>query len=133
MKNNETKTIKNKSKSIKGNISNEVRSELPKMHSNFLKQFKGNHNFINKFIYVPDLISGGDSDVIKEFNRNTYEAGQYLSSGNIKYDLIGFSLDKSMHLKFQYLFQEKDSGLSSIAMLIETKDGWKVKKIEAFE
>lgn len=121
-----------KKPSIKKTISNEVRSELPKMHLKYLKRFRGNHNFINKFIHVPDLINGGDSDNIKDFNQNTHDIGRYLSTKSIQYDLIGFSLDKSMHLKFQYLFQDKNSGLCSIAWLIETLEGWEVNKIEPY-
>jgi hypothetical protein len=133
MKNQVNKTNKKKSLNIKTTISNMVRAELPKMHLKYLKIFKGNHNFINKFIHVPDIINGGDSDNMKDFNRNTHDVGQYLSTKSIQYDLIGFSLDKSMHLKFQYLFQDKDSGLCSIAWLIETTKGWEVNKIEAYD
>lgn len=133
MKIRETKTHQTKSNNIKTNISNQVRSELPKMHSKYLKKFKGKHQLINKFIYVPDIINGGDSDNIDDFINNTCEVGQCLSIGNIRYTLIGLSLDRSMHLKFEYLFSDDDSGLCSIAHLIETTEGWKVKKIEVFD
>lgn len=126
------KALEIKSNRTNKKISSKVRSELPAMHEKYLKKFKGNHNFINKFIYVPDLIGGGDADDVEGRNKNTYAVGQYLSSGEIQYDLIGFSLDKSMHLKFQYIFQDKESGLSSVAWLIEAAEGWKVSKIEEY-
>jgi hypothetical protein len=127
------KTLKTKSQNIKTKILNELRSELPVMQSKYLKKFRGNHNFINKFIHVPDLINGGDADDFKESTKNTYDLGVYLSRGGIEYSLVDFSIDKSMCLKFRYLFQDKESGLSGVAWLNESAEGWKVGKIKDFD
>ena len=127
------KTLKTKSQNIKTKILNELRSELPVMQSKYLKKFRGNHNFINKFIHVPDLINGGDADDFKESTKNTDDLGVYLSRGGIEYNLVDFSIDKSMYLKFRYLFQDKESGLSGVASLIESAEGWKVGKIKDFD
>ena len=132
MKNQENQTTFKKSLSLKAKIANEVKAELPKLHSKYLKKFKGRHNFVNKFIYVPDVINGGDGDSLKDFIKSTGEFGQAVSTKTIQYDLIGFAFDKSMQLKFQYIFQHSESGLSSIAWLCETNDAWVVKKVESF-
>ena len=132
MKNLENQFIRKKPLSLKANIANEVKAGLPKLHSKYFKTLKGRHNFLNKFIYVPDVINGGDGDNLKDFIKSTFEFGQAVSTKTIRYDLIGFVLDKSMHLKFQYIFQHNESGLSSIAWLCETNDGWVVKKVESF-
>ena len=113
-------------------LASAVKLELPKAHMKYLKKFRGFHNFINKFIYIPDVINGGDSDNFSDCVKNTCAVGEFLSSESIDYTLIGIAFDKSMHLTFRYLFQEKSSGLCSIANLVETTDGWEVKKIESF-
>jgi hypothetical protein len=127
------KTLKTKSQNIKTKILNELRSELPLMQSKYLKKFRGNHNFINKFIFVPDLFNGGESDNMQFFIKNKCDLEKYLSSGGIEYDLIHFSVDKSMRLKFRYFFNDKESGLSGITSLIESAEGWKVGKIKDFD
>lgn len=102
--------------SDKKNISNEVKSELPLLHQKFFKKFRGNHNFLNKYMYL--------SDGVKE-NLVIF------SSKNIEFQLVSLLFDSSMHPTFKYLFQDKDSGLCSAAWLIETIEGLKVKKIES--
>lgn len=128
MKNDVNKSKKN----IKNKISNEVKCDLPKLHLSLIKKLKGIDNFANKFIYIPDLVSGCDHTVLKVFNKNIQNLNSLLVSENIKYNLIGFSFDKAMKLKFEYLFEDEDSGLCSRAWLIEDSEGWKVKKIESY-
>lgn len=132
MKNLENQSILKKPLTLKARIANEVKTELPKLHSKYFKKFKGRHNLVNKFIYVPDVINGGDGDSLKDFIKSTWDFGQAVSTKTIQYDLIGFTFEKSMHLKFQYIFQHNESGLSSIAWLCETNDGWVVQKVESF-
>ena len=127
------KTLKNKSQNIKTKILNELRSELPVMQSKYLKKFRGNHNFINKFIHVPDLFGGGESFNMQKLIKNKSDLEKYLSSGGIEYELMDFSVDKSMHLKFRYFFNDKESGLSGVTSLIESGEGWKVGKIKDFD
>jgi hypothetical protein len=132
MNNQENKVAKKRSINMKTKLADEVKIDLPKMHMKYLKKFRGIHNFINKFIYVPDVINGGDSDNLSDRLRDTCEVGQFLSSATMKYELVQVCFDKLMRLKFRYLFQDTGSGLCSIAWLIETSDGWEVEKIEAF-
>jgi hypothetical protein len=133
MKTLENQTILKKPLSLKARITNEVKSELPKLHSKYFKKFKGRHNFINTFIYVPDLINGGDADDLQSFMKSVGELNQNVSTKSIEYDLINFSFDKSMQLIFQYLFQDTDSGLCSTAWLHEIDGEWIVKKVDAFD
>lgn len=123
----------NNSQNLKTRIMSELRSELPVMQSKYLKRFRGNHNFINKFIHVPDLVNGGQADNLQDLIKQKCDLEKHLSSGGIEYDLIYFSVDKSMRLKFKYYFSDRDSGLSGIASLIESAEGWKVGKIEDFD
>jgi len=133
MRNKESKTTPKKALSLRSQISNEVKAELPKLHSKYFNKFKGRHNFINKFIYVPDLINGGDADDLKSFMISAGEVSQNVSTKTIQYDLIDFALDKLMQLKFQYFFQDNDSGLCSTAWLHEIDGEWIVKKVDAFD
>lgn len=117
---------------IKNKISREIKCNLPKLHIRIIKKLKGKHNIVNKFIYIPDLVSGGDSEVLGAFNKNIEIIDNLLVDENIKYNLIGFSFDKAMRLKFEYLFEDGDSGLCSKAWLIEDLEGWRVQKIEPY-
>jgi hypothetical protein len=83
-----------KSVNAKTNISNLVKAELPKMHAKLIKKYKGKHNLINRFIYVPDVINGDDTDGEKSIMKNSWELREFLSAGSINYTLYGFSLDK---------------------------------------
>jgi hypothetical protein len=117
----------------KTNISNLVKAELPKMHLKLIKKLKGKHNLINKFIYVPDIINGDDTDGEKNIIINSWKLSEFLSAGSIKYTLFGFSLDKSLNIRFQYSFEDKESGLGSFVHVVETVDGWVVKKIDVYD
>jgi hypothetical protein len=121
-----------KSVNTKTNISNLVKTRLPKLHEQLIKKFKGKHNLINNFIYVPDIINGDDTDGEKNIIRNAWELSEFLSVDGVSYTLFDISLDKSLNLKFHYLFQDDESGLCSAAHVIETSEGWKVKKIESY-
>jgi hypothetical protein len=123
------KTLKTK---VENKISNAIKSELPKLHLKMLKKFKGKHSLVNSFIYIPDIVNGGDFDVIKFLNKNTYDVRQYMTTGSIKYDLIGFSFNKLMQLKFEYLVEDEESGLCTTVWLIEKSEDWKVTKIEPY-
>ena len=74
-------------------ISNLVKTELPEMHSKLIKKLKGKHNLINNFIYIPDIIGGlgVDNESEKALNKSIYNVNEYMKTGNIKYELIGFS------------------------------------------
>ena len=122
-----------KSVNIKTNISNLVKAELPKMHVKLIKKFNGKHNLINKFIYVPNIISGDDADGGKNIIINYCKLTEFLSTGSINYTLYGFSLDKSLNIRFQYGFEDKESGLGSFMHVVETGEGWVVKKIEVYD
>jgi len=122
-----------KSVNAKTNISNLVKAELPKMHVKLIKKYKGKHNLINKFIYVPDIINGDDTDGEKSLIINSWELREFLSAGSINYTLYGFSLDKSLKIRFQYGFEDKESGVGSFVHVLETEDGWVVKKIEVYD
>jgi hypothetical protein len=122
-----------KSVNAKTNISNMVKAELPKLHLKLIKKFKGKHNLINKFIYVPDIINGDDTDGEKSIVVTSWELREFLSVGSINYTLCGFSLDKSLNIIFQYGFEDKESGLGSFVHLVETREGWVVKKIEVYD
>jgi hypothetical protein len=122
-----------KSVNAKTNISNLVKAELPKMHVKLIKKFKGKHNLINKFIYVPDLINGDDTDSEKNIIINSWKLSEFLSTGSINYTLYGFSLDKSLSISFQYSFEDKESGLGSFVHVVEAAEGWVVKKIEVYD
>jgi hypothetical protein len=123
----------NKSKNnVKNKISNEVKCNLPKLQLKLIKNLKGINNIVNKFIYIPDLVGGGDPEVLRVLNVNIQNLDGLLISENIKYNLIGFSFDKAMKLKFEYLFEDEDSGLCSKAWLIEDLEGWRVKKIDSY-
>jgi len=103
------------------------------MHLKLIKKFKGKHNLINKFIYVPDVINGDDTDGEKNIIINTWKLSEFLSAGSIEYTLFDFSLDKSLNIKFRYSFEDKESGLGSFVHVVETGDGWVVKKIEIYD
>ena len=120
------------SANTKTKISNLVKAELPEMHTKLIKKFKGKHSLINKFVYIPDIVNGGDFDAIKSLNKSTYDVNAYMETENIEYDLMGFSFNKLMQLKFEYLFEDKESGLCSTAWLLEDAKGWRVTKIEAY-
>lgn len=121
-----------KSAKAKTNISSLVKTELPEMHIKLLKKFKGKHNLINNFIYIPDVVNGGDLDAVKVLNKSAYDVNQYMVTKNIKYDLMGFSFNKLMQLKFEYLIEDEESGLCSTAWLVEDEEGWSVAKIEPY-
>jgi len=116
----------------KTKISNLVKSELPEVHIKLIKKLKGKHNLINKFIYIPDIVGGGDVDAIKALNKSIYDVNEYIKVGRIKYDLVGFSFNKLMQLKFEYLIEDEESELCSKAWLLEETEGWRVTKIEAY-
>ncbi len=118
--------------STKTKISNLVKAELPEIHIKLIKKLKGKHNLINNFIYIPDLVSGGDVDAVKALNQNIYDVNEFIKSGKIKYDLVGFSFNKLMQLKFEYLIEDEESELCSTAWLLEDAEGWRVTKIEAY-
>ena len=118
--------------STKTKISNLVKAELPEIHIKLIKKLKGKHNLINNFIYIPDLVSGGDVDAVKALNQNIYDVNEFIKSGKIKYDLVGFSFNKLMQLKFEYRIEDEESELCSTAWLLEDAEGWRVTKIEAY-
>jgi hypothetical protein len=97
-----------------------------------LKKFKGKHGLVNSFIYIPDIVNGDDLDVIKAINKSTQNANQLMTTKSIKYDLIGFSFNKLMQLKFEYLVEDEESGLCTTAWLLEKSEGWGVTKIETY-
>jgi len=132
MKNQKSKENSIKSLDVKTKISNEVKSELPKLHLKLLRKYKGKHGLINNFIYIPDIVNGDDFDAIKALNMSTHDVNEYMKTENIKYDLMGFSFNKLMQLKFEYLFEDEESGLCSTAWLLEDAEGWRVTKIEAY-
>ena len=113
-------------------ISNLVKSELPEIHIKLIKRLKGKHNLINNFIYIPDIVSGGDADAINALTKSIYSVNEYMKSGKIKYELVGFSFNKVMQLKFEYLIEDEESELCSTAWLLEDAEGWRVTKIEAY-
>ena len=115
-------------------ISNLVKTELPEMHSKLIKKLKGKHNLINNFIYIPDIIGGigVDTDSEKALNKSIYDVNEYMKTGNIKYELVGFSFNRLMQLKFVYLIEDEESELCSTAWLLEDAEGWRVTKIEAY-
>ena len=117
---------------VETKISDAIKSELPKLHLKLLKKFKGKHGLVNSFIYIPDIVNGDDLDVVKAINKSTQDANQFMITKNIKYDLIGFSFNKLMQLKFEYLVEDEESGLCTTAWLLEKSDGWGVTKIEAY-
>ena len=117
---------------VETKISDAIKSELPKLHLKLLKKFKGKHGLVNSFIYIPDIVNGDDLDVIKAINKSTQDANQFMITKNIKYDLIGFSFNKLMQLKFEYLIEDEESGLCSTAWLTEDEEGWTVTKIEPY-
>ena len=117
---------------VETKISDAIKSELPKLHLKLLKKFKGKHGLVNSFIYIPDIVNGDDSDVIKAINMSTQNANQLMTTKNIKYDLIGFSFNKLMQLKFEYLVEDEESGMCTTAWLLEKSEGWVVTKIEAY-
>lgn len=121
-----------KSVNTKTNISNLVKAKLPKLHEQLIKKFKGKHNLINNFLYVPDIINGDDTDGEKNAIRNTWELSEFLSVDGISYTLFNISLDKYLNLKFHYHFQDEESGFCSATHVIETSVGWKVTKIESY-
>lgn len=129
------KKIKENSKispGIKTKISNEVKLELPKLHLKLLKKCKGKHGLVNSFIYIPDIVNGGDFDDVKALNQSIYDINEFMKTGNIKYDLRGFSFNKLMQLKFEYLIEDEESELCSTAWLLEDEEGWRVTKIETY-
>ena len=117
---------------VETKISDAIKSELPKLHFKLLKKFKGKHGLVNSFIYIPDIVNGDDLDVIKAINKSTQDANQFMTTKNIKYDLIGLSFNKLMQLKFEYLVEDEESGLCTTAWLLEKSEGWGVTKIEAY-
>jgi len=121
-----------KSVNTKTNITNLVKAKLPKLHDQLIKKFKGKHNLINNFICVPDIINGDDTDGEKKVIRNAWELSEFLSVDGISYTLFDISLDKSLNLKFHYIFQDDESGFCSATHVIETPEGWKVTKIESY-
>ena len=133
MKNPVNKKFKKPLKTkVETKISDVIKSELPKLHLKLLKKFKGKHGLVNSFIYIPDIVNGDDLDVVKAINKSTQDANQFMITKNIKYDLIGFSFNKLMQLKFEYLVEDEESGLCTTAWLLEKSDGWGVTKIEAY-
>ena len=133
MKNPVNKKFKKPLKTkVEPKISDVIKSELPKLHLKLLKKFKGKHGLVNSFIYIPDIVNGDDLDVVKAINKSTQDANQFMITKNIKYDLIGFSFNKLMQLKFEYLVEDEESGLCTTAWLLEKSDGWGVTKIEAY-
>lgn len=119
-------------KNIKIKITIEVKLELPKLHLKLINKFKGKHNLINKFIYIPDIVNGDNFDIKNAINKSTQDVNEYMTTKNIKYDLLGFSFNKSMQLKFEYLIEDEESGLCSTAWLTEDEEGWTVTKIEPY-
>ena len=117
---------------VETKISDAIKSELPKLHLKLLKKFKGKHGLVNSFIYIPDIVNGDDLDVVKAINKSTQDANQFMITKNIKYDLIGFSFNKLMQLKFEYLVEDEESGMCTTAWLLEKSEGWVVTKIEAY-
>jgi len=133
MKNQENKQFKKPLKTkVETKISDSIKSELPKLHLKLLKKFKGKHGLVNSFIYIPDIVNGDDLDVIKAINKSTQNANQLMTTKSIKYDLIGFSFNKLMQLKFEYLVEDEESGLCTTAWLLEKSEGWGVTKIETY-
>lgn len=122
-----------KTVNAKTNISNLVKAELPKLHVKLIKRFNGKHNLINKFLYVPDVINGDDTDGEKSLIINSWKLNEFLFTGSIKYTLFDFSLDKSLNIRFQYSFEDKESGLGSFVHVVETGEGWVVKKINVYD
>ena len=118
----------------KKEISSLVKTELPEMHGQLIKKFKGKHNLINNFIYIPDIIGGlgVDTDSEKALNKSICDVNEYMKTGNIKYELIGFSINRLMQLKFEYRIEDEESELCSTAWLFEDAEGWRVTKIEAY-
>ena len=123
-----------KSVNTRTNIANLVKTELPEMHSKLIKKLKGKHNLINNFIYIPDIIGGlgVDTDSEKALNKSIYDVNEYMKTGNIKYELVGFSFNRLMQLKFVYLIEDEESELCSTAWLLEDAEGWRVTKIEEY-
>ena len=133
MKSLESKSSKNPLKvKIENKISNLIKSELPKLHLKLIKKFKGKHSLINNFIYVPDIVNGNEFHALEPIHKATHIVNQYMTTKNIKYDLIGFSFNKLMKLKFEYLIEHEETGLISTAWVLEDTDGWRVTKIEAY-
>ena len=116
----------------KTKISNLVKTELPEMHTKLIKKLKGKHNLINNFIYIPDIDGGGDINAVNAGNNIIYVINKYMKTGNIKYDLVGFSFNKLMQLKFAYLIEDEVSELCSTAWVLEDAEGWRVTKIEPY-
>lgn len=121
-----------KSAYTKTNISKLVKTELPEIHIKLLRKYKGKHNLVNKFIYIPDVVNGGDVDAVKALNKATHDVNKFMKTENIKYDLVAFSFDKLMKLKFEYLIENEETGLCSTVWLLEDEEGWKVTKIAPF-
>ncbi|MEY4568405.1 MAG: hypothetical protein RLY14_3375, partial [Planctomycetota bacterium] len=80
----------------------------------------------------PDIVGSSDVDAIKALNKSIYDVNEYIKVGRIKYDLVGFSFNKLMQLKFEYLIEDEESELCSKAWLLEEAEGWRVTKIEAY-
>ncbi len=127
------KMLPKKPQSIKSKITDEVKSQLPVLHARLIKKFKGKNNLVNSFIFIPDLVLGGDADGMKLFNNNLQKVIDCMVAKNIKYDLVGFSFDKSMLLKFEYLVEDIETGWYSTAWLLEDAEGWKVAKMKSFQ
>lgn len=132
MTNQKMKEKSTMSQNIKRKISNQVRDELPKIHCELLRKFKGKHALINNFICIPDIFNGSDIDALKSLNISTYNVNDFLKCGNFKYELINISFDKSMRLRFEYFIEDQENELYSKVVLVEGEKGWKVKKIEPF-
>lgn len=113
-------------------ISKLVKVELPEMHMKLIKMLKGKHNLINHFIYIPDIVNGGDGDAVKALNKSICHVNECMKAGKIKYDMVGFSFNKLMQLKFEYLIEDEESELCSTAWLLEDAEGWRVTKIEPY-
>jgi hypothetical protein len=117
---------------MKKQIKERVGLELPIMHSMLIKKYGGLNNIVNKFIFIPDIVNNDNEAELACVRKITESINNDLISNDIKYDLTGFSFDKSMNLIFEYLFEDLSSGLCSTAFLIEDPKGWSVKKIDKF-
>jgi len=126
------KILTKESQLIKRRITEEVRVELPLLHSKLIKKFKGKNNLVNSFIFIPDLVLGGDADGMRIFNHNMQKVIDCMAAKNIKYNLVGFAFGKSMQLKFEYLIEDIETGWCSTAWLLEDDGGWKVTKIDTY-
>ena len=76
-----------------------------------------------------NIINGDDTDDEKSVIRNAWELSEFLSANGFSYTLFNISPDKYLNHKFHYLFQDDESSFCSAAHVIETSEGWQVKKL----